>query len=91
MKKIMENWKRAVTERTEDPLTPEQIEQIDQIVRVVRSALDQMDSLPESLFNEIGEDDTPTKNLFEAYKNAYQSINDLSIALDDSIIAQARE
>ena len=91
MKKIMENWQRAVTEHTEERLTPEQIEQIEQIVQVVRSALGQMDSLPESLFDEVGEDGSPARSLFEAYSRAYAAINELSIALDDSIIAQDGE
>ena len=91
MKKILENWQRAVTERAKQPITPEQIEQtMNQVIEDASIALDQMDSLPSNLFDEVGEEGSPERKLFEAYGNAYGAINKLRKAFDDSIIS-ARE
>ena len=55
MKLLLENWRRAVTERAKQPITPEQIEQtMNQVIEDASIALDQMDSLPSNLFDEVG-------------------------------------
>ena len=64
MKKILENWQRAVTKRAKQPITPEQIEHtMNQVIKDASIALDQMDSLPSSLFDEVGEEGSSEKRL----------------------------
>lgn len=106
MKKIMENWQRAIVE-DDDGLNNEGIldrlfgkkkakptptEDIrEKVVPALNAALKQMDDLPEIFTNEVGTAASPERSLFDAYNNVYDAVNVLRKALDDSIIAQDGE
>jgi len=91
MKKLMENWKKVFTQSSDSIAIKSQ--KVDDITETVSEMLDKYweDNFVSDDFDEVGEEGTKEKVLFEAYGNSYKAINSLSKALKDSIIASEKE